>query len=94
MNMVRGYDHLLGENWSIYDGGVVLGMFFGPEARARCERRLETIQHKPEPLQRTLEARARLLEQIRRSDRARRAEFNMERNGQRRRRTERRRGAR
>lgn len=84
MNLLRCYDHLLGEHWAIEDHGVVLGMFFGPTGKTRAERRLATIQHKPEPLQRSLEARARLLEALRRQDTMNRAELNQERRERRR----------
>jgi hypothetical protein len=73
VNLVRSYDHFLGESWCLEDGGNIIGMFFGPEGKTRALRRLETMKHRPEPLRRTLEAREHLLALVCARDRRKRA---------------------
>jgi hypothetical protein len=93
VNIIREYDHIVGEHWAIVDGGVVLRLYVGPKAHERAQKeqkRLEADRSHPQ-LHRTLEAHSRQLQRMRRSDAKARSDAARLKNGQRQRRRQRRR---
>jgi hypothetical protein len=66
--VVRQYDHILGEHWLLQSHGRTLGVFTGETGRDRAYERAAELAAQPSPLRRTLEARARMLRRLRRLD--------------------------